>query len=76
MSCDDYEDELKSADIVNESFLESKWRVKLYKLNTNGQWDDRGTGHVTIIKEVNKTFTIGRGLCFKNGFRNRQRINF
>ena len=23
-----------------------KWRVKLYLLNENGQWDDSGIGHV------------------------------
>ncbi|CAM9800197.1 unnamed protein product, partial [Ectocarpus sp. 8 AP-2014] len=23
------------------------WRVKLYQLNDEGQWDDRGTGHIS-----------------------------
>ncbi|CAM9804549.1 unnamed protein product, partial [Discosporangium mesarthrocarpum] len=23
------------------------WRVKLYQLNEEGQWDDRGTGHIS-----------------------------
>lgn len=26
---------------------DAKWRVKLYALNANRQWDDKGTGHVT-----------------------------
>ena len=24
------------------------WRVKLYQLNSEGQWDDRGTGEATV----------------------------
>lgn len=23
-------------------------RVKVYRLNDNGKWDDQGTGHVTV----------------------------
>lgn len=23
-------------------------RVKVYRLNTDGKWDDKGTGHVTV----------------------------
>jgi hypothetical protein len=23
------------------------WRVKLYQLNDVGEWDDKGTGHIT-----------------------------
>jgi len=29
-----------------------KWRVKLYHLNDDGLWDDKGTGHIQIIKKV------------------------
>lgn len=32
-----------------ENFVVSDMeRVKLYKLNEAGLWDDRGTGHVTV----------------------------
>ena len=28
-------------------------RVKVYRLNTEGQWDDKGTGHVSVeVMEV------------------------
>ena len=35
-------------------------RVKVYKLNAEGQWDDKGTGHVTLnpIPEVIKRVTM------------------
>ena len=49
----DYEYEIKTAHVVHPSILHSKWRVKLYHLNPQGQWDDMGTGHVSIKKEVN-----------------------
>ena len=29
----------------------SERRVKLYFLNDDGQWDDRGTGHVQIVQD-------------------------
>ena len=29
-----------------------KWRVKLYLLNDNGQWDDKGIGYVFLANEV------------------------
>ena len=31
---------------------ENKWRAKMYQLNTDGGWDDLGTGYSQIIKEV------------------------
>ena len=27
---------------------QARWRVKLYQLNNDGQWDDRGTGEATV----------------------------
>ena len=27
---------------------QGSWRVKLYQLNDDGQWDDRGTGHAAV----------------------------
>lgn len=52
MSDKDYEYEMKSAHLSQPSILGSKWRVKLYHLNMLGQWDDMGTGHVSITQEV------------------------
>lgn len=39
-----------------------KWRVKLYLLNDNGQWDDKGIGYVFLANEIK-----GQG---NNGFTN------
>lgn len=30
-----------------DTMTDTKRRVKLYALNTDRQWDDRGTGHVS-----------------------------
>lgn len=48
----DFEYELKAAHFINPHMFESKWRVKLYHLNNEGQWDDMGTGYVMIKKQV------------------------
>lgn len=53
MSDSDYDFEIKSAHIIPHFLLTTKWRVKLYHLNLQGQWDDMGTGHVSIKREVN-----------------------
>jgi hypothetical protein len=53
MTDNDYEYELKSAHIIHPTIFQSEWRVKLYHLNNQGQWDDKGTGYVSIKKEVN-----------------------
>ena len=58
----DYDYEMKATHPLNPTLFDSKWRVKLYKLNFSGQWDDMGTGYVSIIKEV-KIF-----LFIKNNF--------
>ena len=34
-------------------FKTNKWRVKLYHLNENGQWDDYGIGYVFCAYEQN-----------------------
>lgn len=40
------------------SFLMGFQRVKVYRLNEDGKWDDQGTGHVTIdYLEVCKSFS-------------------
>ncbi len=34
-------------------------RVKVYRLNEEGLWDDKGTGHVSVeVMEVSKQLTI------------------
>ena len=50
----DYEYEMSSSHKEAGGSLEknTKWRVKLYHLNEDGQWDDKGTGYVQILKEV------------------------
>jgi len=51
----DYDYELKSiheVEVVTHAHVEQKWRVKLYGLNPDGQWDDRGTGNIFISKFV------------------------
>ena len=35
----------------NEDDDNAERRVKLYFLNTDGKWDDRGTGHVAIMRD-------------------------
>ena len=52
MEDNDYDYETKSAQVPHPSIWQNKWRVKLYHLNMMGQWDDMGTGHVSIKKEV------------------------
>lgn len=54
----DYEYEISSinnSDISSQNNHNNKWRVKLYYLNEEGQWDDKGTGHVHINKQVKLT---------------------
>ena len=53
MSDSDYEYELKTAHVIPTSIINAKWRVKLYHLNSIGQWDDMGTGYVSINHHVN-----------------------
>ena len=48
----DYEYEV--ATIKHNSLIkDTKWRVKLYSLNSEGVWDDKGTGHIFIHKNNN-----------------------
>ena len=51
----DYEYEISSThnkDSSPTAETNTKWRVKLYHLNEEGQWDDKGTGNVEIKKQV------------------------
>lgn len=36
----------------NNLIPDNKWRVKYYQLDTEGQWEDIGTGYVFIMKKV------------------------
>ncbi len=38
-----------------------KWRVKLYILNENGQWDDKGIGYVFCANETEEDNTLNGG---------------
>lgn len=42
------------------------WRFKLYQLDAEGQWDDKGTGYVTIKNDE-------VGVPRKQGYRPRRR---
>ena len=51
--------------IQNESInyipFTKKWRVKLYILNENGQWDDKGIGHVFCANETEQQNNLSEG---------------
>lgn len=47
---DDFNYEVTSC--KKKSLLDTKWRVKLYNLNIDGQWDDKGTGNIFISNHV------------------------
>ena len=57
---------MKSSNYDNDyisSEYNTKWRVKYYILNKEGQWTDIGTGYIFIIKKViffNITLILGR----------------
>ncbi len=40
------------------SVSEKSWRVKLYKLNPDGGWDDLGTGFSSIVTQDGKHYVI------------------
>ena len=48
------EESLQKNDLEKNNFIPftKKWRVKLYILNSNGEWDDRGIGYVFLANEV------------------------
>ena len=56
---------------LNEKYLNSnittrKWRVKLYKLNENGQWEDKGIGYVFCINNKEEKGTTKNELIMLN----------
>ena len=48
------EESFQKNDLEKNNFIPftKKWRVKLYILNSNGEWDDRGIGYVFLANEV------------------------
>lgn len=43
-------------------FLIEFQRVKVYRLNDDGKWDDQGTGHVTVdYLEVSTLYIVNNG---------------
>lgn len=64
MSDNDYDLDLKNTNILESPLLQNKWRVKLYYLNSNGQWDDMGTGYVSFKKEVKLLYITKDEECY------------
>jgi hypothetical protein len=52
MNDNEYDLNSKISGEFDPSFFKNKFRVKLYNLNAEGQWDDMGTGHVSIKEDV------------------------
>ena len=54
-----YDVKLIETDLENNKYFDfnlmtKKWRVKLYRLNENGQWDDNGIGFVFCASKIEK----------------------
>lgn len=69
----DYEYEISSTHKDTPSLHDPntiKRRVKLYNLNQEGQWDDKGTGYVNVSKQVKfyskEREAISFSLCTQN----------
>jgi len=52
MNDHEYDLNSKSMGDFDQTFFANKFRVKLYNLNSLGQWDDMGTGYVSIKEDV------------------------
>ena len=48
------ETDLENNKYFDLSLMTKKWRVKLYRLNENGQWDDNGIGFVFCASKIEK----------------------
>ena len=48
------EESIQNNNLEQNTFIPftKKWRVKLYLLNQNGEWDDKGIGYVFLANEV------------------------
>ena len=51
----------KHANTINYIPFTKKWRVKLYILNENGQWDDKGIGNVFLANETEQESNLDGG---------------
>ena len=58
----------KAQQITNKNYIQNniipftkKWRVKLYLLNENGQWDDEGIGYVFLANEIQEESNFDGG---------------
>lgn len=51
----------KISNTVNYIPFTKKWRVKLYILNENGQWDDKGIGNVFLANESEQISNLDGG---------------
>ena len=45
----------KSEQYLDFNLITRKWRVKFYKLNSQGQWDDNGIGFVFCASKINES---------------------
>ena len=45
----------KSDQYLDFNLITRKWRVKFYKLNSQGQWDDNGIGFVFCASKINES---------------------
>ena len=48
------ETDLENNKYFDFNLMTKKWRVKLYRLNENGQWDDNGIGFVFCANKIEK----------------------
>ena len=48
------ETDLENNKYFDFNLMTKKWRVKLYRLNENGQWDDNGIGFVFCASKIEK----------------------
>ena len=51
---------------LNANLTTRKWRVKLYRLNEMGQWDDHGIGYVFCIKYLDENEKLINKLIMTN----------
>ena len=51
----------KQINSINYIPFTKKWRVKLYILNENGQWDDKGIGNVFLANETEQESNLDGG---------------
>ena len=60
---------------LNSKLTTKKWRVKLYRLNAKGQWDDCGIGFVFCINNKDETGKIINKLIMINELTDEEMLN-